>query len=92
MWKQLGELGRKLLTLIRRVDKLEESDKVILDKVTILNERVSRLTEIVQHLTYEFQRNREHADAERRIQLLEIENRFLRYDRQLPPPDREDTE
>lgn len=88
MWKQIVEFSQKLVLLMRRVQKLEEDNKELRQELKELNQKVDRLTDIVQRLAYEFQRDRENAAAERRILLLEIENRFLRFERTLPPGDR----
>jgi hypothetical protein len=92
MWKQIGEFARKLFSLSQRVQKLEESDKELRDKLKDLNERFTRQTEAMYHLAYELQRERENNDAQRRILLLEIENRFLRSERQLPAAPSDDKE
>lgn len=50
---------------------------------------------VVERLAYDGQRERDQtaseraqAETERRLFLMEIENRFLRFERQLPPPPR----
>jgi hypothetical protein len=57
-----------------------------------LNEKVDRLAELVQRLVFEFQRQGEKADAERKLLLLEMENMLLRSGRGLPPSGRVDDE
>jgi TolA-binding protein len=90
MWKQILEFGKKLIALMRRVQSLEAESKDIRQELKELNQKVDRLTDIVQRLAYEFQRDRENSASERRILLLELENRFLRFERGLPPGDAKD--
>jgi uncharacterized protein (UPF0335 family) len=93
MWKQLADLGSKLFTLMRRVEKLEEDSKGLHQDVKDLNQKVDQLTDIVQRLAFEFQRDRENAERDRVIQQLRLENLLLRFERGLPPgskPENED--
>jgi len=90
MWKQIIEFSQKLFSLMGRVQKLEEDNKELRQELKELNQKVDRLTDIVQRLAYELQRDRENAASERKILLLEIENRFLRFERGLPPSDKQD--
>lgn len=91
MWKQIVEFGQKLITLMGRTQKLEEDNKELRQELKELNEKVDRLTDIVQRLAYELQHDRDSGTSERKILLLEIENRFLRFERGLPPVDKPDT-
>ncbi len=86
MWKHIGEFGRKLVTIMQRVQKFEDSDNELRAELRNPNLTVDQLTEVVQRLAYELQRERENAASERRILLLEIDNRCLRFERLLPPP------
>ena len=90
MWKQAIEFSKKLLSLMRHVQQLEEDNKELRQELKEVNQKVDRLSEIVQRLAYEFQRDRENGASERKILLLEIENRFLRNERGLPPGDAKD--
>ena len=85
MWKQIGEAARKLFSLSQRMEKLEESDEHVQEVLKEHDQRISRLTELVHHLAYELQRDRENHASERRLLLLEIENLLLRAGRKLPP-------
>ncbi len=80
-------LARSSSSLARRVQQLEEDRRELRQELKDLNSKVDRLTDVVQRLANEFQRDREGAASERRILLLEIENRFLRFERSLPPGD-----
>ena len=88
MWKQILEFSNKLISLMRRVQKLEEDNRELRQELKELSQKVDRLTDIVQRVAYEFQRDRENAASERKILLLEIENRFLRFERGLLPGDK----
>ena len=74
----LFALAKQYFTLKQQVEK---NSIDILE----LQKQAKELTEAFHRLAYELHRDRENAASERRIQLLEIENRFLRFERQLPP-------
>jgi predicted RNase H-like nuclease (RuvC/YqgF family) len=90
MWKRFVEFSQKLISLMHRVRKLEEDNRELQQELKELNQKIERLTDIVQRLAYEFKSDRDNAASERRILLLEIENRFLRFERGLPPGDGRD--
>lgn len=92
MWKQLIDIGNKLFTLMKRVEKLEEDSKGLHQDVKELNQKVDQLTELVQRLAFEFQRDRENAERDRQIQHLRLENILLRFERRLPPVNRPESE
>lgn len=84
MWKQLVEFGSKLLLLMQRVQKQEETSKELRQEIKELNQKVDQLSELLQRLAYELLRDRENAEPDREIQRLQLENALLRFERTLP--------
>ncbi len=78
MWKQLIEFFTKVFTLAHRLERqekaLEQQQKEIRD-----------IHEVVHRLALEQQRAAEREAYERKLLLLEIENRLLKEKLQLPP-------
>ncbi|MBC7526030.1 MAG: hypothetical protein H7308_00595 [Chthonomonadaceae bacterium] len=94
MLKDIIGFGKQLVSLTRDVDQNKTAVKEVRIEVKELREEVNKLRQelnglarVVERLAFELQKDRESASQERRIQLLEIENRFLRFERSsLPPP------
>jgi chromosome segregation ATPase len=83
MWKEVIEYTKQLLTLTRTVQKNKEDIEKLSSEVKELRQEVSTLRQefinlvrVVERLVYDIQRDRDKADADRRILLLEIENAF----------------
>ena|SRR5687767_1097460 len=85
MWKAISEFARKIAGLIQRIERLEDFQKETREDLKKLNDRVDRLGERMSRILWELQRQREGAESERRILLLELDNRLLRMERGLPP-------
>lgn len=81
----MGEYAKLLLSVVQKQKKHEEDIKELRQDVNRLREEFRDLARVVERLVYEMQRDRDKSEADRRILLLEIENRFLRYERGLPP-------
>ena len=97
MWKQLIDFGSKLFALMRRTQNLEDGAKAQseemqdLRQINIeLNHKVEDLTDVVQALGFELQRERDNRERDAEIQRLTLENMLLRYERGLPQGDRRD--
>lgn len=92
MWKEAVNFAKQLFSLTRDVQQNKEDIKELRSEVKQLRQEFNELTRVVERLVVEWRHDRERAEAERRVLLLEIENRFLRYERGLPPsPKPEDT-
>ncbi|GEM_PF-1193920 len=88
MWDKIWDYTKRVATLTRQT---EENTKAITDirealkkgdqEDKALNEKMNRVTEVLQRIGFEFQRDREKAETERQMQLLRLENTLLRSDR-----------
>lgn len=85
MWKRVYDLFTRVFTLLERQERQEKGLK---DQ----GEEIKRLTTTVTRLAHELQRTQdalsnqaEREAYERRMLLLEIENRLLKEKLQLPP-------
>ena len=85
MWDKIVESAKQLLAVVQKQKKHEEDIKELRQEMTRLREEFRDLARVVERLAYEIQRNRDKSEADKRILLLEIENRFLRFERGLPP-------
>jgi hypothetical protein len=92
MWGKVVEYGKLLLAVVQKQKKHEEDIKELRQDVTRLREEFRDMARVVERLAYEIQRDRDKSEADKRILLLEIENRFLRFERGLPPGDKKDDE
>jgi archaellum component FlaC len=92
MWDKVVESAKHLLSVVQKQKDQEEDIKELRQEMTRLREEVRDLARIVERLAYEIQRERDKSEADKRILLLEIENRFLRFERGLPPSDQRQTE
>jgi hypothetical protein len=92
MWKQLYDIGRQLLTLSSDVQKGKETDKAHEEAIDELRQELRRVLEILQELRHTQERQQDRADLERRMLLLELENALLRFERRLPPAEKQDNE
>jgi predicted RNase H-like nuclease (RuvC/YqgF family) len=90
MWSKVVEYGKLILSIVQKQKQQEEDLKELRQDVTRLREEFRDLARVVERLAYEIQRDRDRSEADRRILLLEIENRFLRYERELPSSERKD--
>ena len=91
MWGKVVEYGKLLLSVVQKQKKHEEDIKELRQDVTRLREEFRDLARVVERLAYEIHRDRDKSEADKRILLLEIENRFLRFERRLPPGTQSDT-
>ena len=78
MWKQLFDALLNSYSLMQRVEK---QDKELKD----VRQELRDLTSVVQRLLSEQEHAKERETDRQRLLLLEIENRLLRVQRQLPP-------
>ena len=78
MWKQLFDALLNAYSLLQRVEK---QDKELKD----VRQELRDLTSVVQRLLSEQEHAKERETDRQRLLLLEIENRLLRVQRQLPP-------
>lgn len=85
MWKNIVDYSTRLISVVQKQKKHEEDIKTLTGEVKKLREEFRDLTRVVERLAYEIQRDRDKTEADKRILLLEIENRFLRSERGLPP-------
>lgn len=85
MWKNIVDYSTRLVSVVQKQKKHEEDIKTLTSEVKKIREEFRDLTRVVERLAYEIQRDRDKAEADKRILLLEIENRFLRGERSLPP-------
>ncbi len=85
MLDKLVEYGKQLFALTSDIKQCKEDIKQLRQDLKEVNQRLDRLTEVMQRFAYEVQRDRENAEKDRKILLLEIDNRFLRFERRLPP-------
>jgi hypothetical protein len=67
-----------LVTLMQDVQKLKADHKEF-------RQELRDLLDIIRHLKFEPQRDRENATHEREKLLLRVENALLRFERRLPP-------
>jgi chromosome segregation ATPase len=95
MWAKVVEYGKQLVSVVQKLQKHEEDIKEVRQELREVRQDVNRLREefrdlarVVERLAYTMQRDRDRAEAEQRIMLLEIENRFLRHERRLPTGER----
>lgn len=84
MWKRILEYGSKLFRLTDRVGRLEEADLKKSAEIQKLHDGQTEFSAMLRQIVFELQRDRDNASAERRILILEIENRVLRMQRGLP--------
>ena len=92
MWEKLVEYGKQLVSILQTLQKHEEDLKEIREELRDVRQDVNQLraefrdlARVVERMAYAIQRDRDREEAERRILLLEVENRFLRHERGLPP-------
>lgn len=78
MLKQLYEIFADIVSLLKRQDRLEK----IVEKQ---GQELKELSRMVERLIYEQQRAAEREAYERKLLLLEMENRMLKEKLQLPP-------
>ncbi len=92
MWDKIWDYTKRVAALTRQT---EENTKAIAEirealkrgdlEDKALNEKMNRVTEVLQRIGFEFQHDREKAETERQMQLLRLENIMLRSDRRLLP-------
>ena len=92
MWDKIWEYTKRVATLTRQT---EENTKAIAEirealkkgdqEDKALNEKMNHVTELIQRIGFEFQRDREKAETDRQMQLLRLENLMLRSDRRVLP-------
>jgi len=78
MFKQLVDVVRQTLFLLRDV---EENKK----DIATLKEQLAETNQLVRQLALEFRHLTEREQQEREKLLLKMENILLRFERQLPP-------
>ncbi|GEM_PF-961206 len=83
MLKQLYEIFADIVSLLKRQDRLEK----IVEKQ---GQELKELSRMVERLIYEQQRAAEREAYERKLLLLEMENRLLKEKLQLPPHPQDD--
>ena len=79
MLKQLYELFISVVTMVQRLQRLEQT-------VEKQSGRTNELAELVYRLTREQQYAAERETYERKLLLMEMENRLLKEKLQIPPP------
>ena len=94
MLNQILEIIKQVIALTRDVQQCKDSIKELRqaradDRAEIkeLNDKVRDLSGIVQCMAFDLQRQRENAETDRRMLLLEVENVVLRAARPLSPAD-----
>lgn len=90
MWEKVVEYARLLLSVVQKQQKQEEDIRELRQDVNRLREEFRDFVHVVERLVYEMQRDRDKSEAEQKILLLEIENRFLRFEQRLPPGPKSD--
>lgn len=78
MWKQLLDMARRLFVLA-------EDTKRNQGEIKELREEMRRLTAAVERLAYEIHRISERETSEREKLILQLENRWLKFEQSLPP-------
>ncbi len=84
MWKQFIEFATKLYTLTQRLQQQEDATKELRQEIRDLNQKVGQVSDLLQRLAFEFQRDREKSERDREIQRLRLENALLHFERTLP--------
>jgi predicted nucleic acid-binding Zn-ribbon protein len=85
MWQKIVDFGKQLFSAMQKLQQHEEDIKELRQEINRLRQDMGELTHAVERLAFEIRHGRDQAEAERKILLLEIDNRFLRYERSLPP-------
>lgn len=88
---KLLELGKSLVSIMHRLQKLEEGQKELREELretkagqNRMREEMRDLVLVVERMVHTVSRERDRAESERKILQLEIENRLLRMERGLP--------
>lgn len=90
MWNQLLNFGKRLISLAQKTQQHEEDIKKLQQADTEQDQRIDRLSEIVQRLLFELERDRDMNARDRENLLLRLENTLLRFERGLPPGSQKD--
>jgi phage shock protein A len=92
MWRQLLEFGKKLISLAHKSDQHEEDIKALRQEFREMEQalkemdgRIAALVEIVRHLSFEIERDRQIAARDRENLVLRLELALTRSERRLPP-------
>lgn len=85
MANQFVDFVKQIVALTRDVQQGKENVKELREDLKVANQKIDRLMEAFQRLTFEFQRDRENAVSEREMQRLRLENIVLRSERSLLP-------
>ena len=90
-WQETYKYARLLMTLVAKTDRHEADIKE-------LRAENKKLSETVQQLIFERQRDRDQAeyarqlaDKDRELLLPRLETKLLSYERRLPPPESSET-
>ncbi len=78
MFKQIVEIVRQMLFLIRDVEQNKKN-------IATLKEQLAETNQLLRQLVFEIQRVSEREQHERERFVLRVENILLRSERQLPP-------
>ncbi|MFN0119571.1 MAG: hypothetical protein ACKV2V_03610 [Blastocatellia bacterium] len=89
MWKQIGELFTSVLTLVHRLDQLEQSHREQQREIRDLTALVNRIAFELGRTNDEIRRGAEREAAAREKFMRQVENQLLRSGRQIPPQSEE---
>ena len=89
-WQDTYKYAKLVMSLVAKVDRLEV-------KVEALQDEVKRLSDSMQDVIFERQRDRDNAEHARQMAQLQhellisrLETKLLSYERGLPPPSSQD--
>ena len=89
-WQDTYKYAKLVMSLVAKVDRLEA-------KVEVLQDEVKRLSDSMQDVIFEHQRDRDSAEHTRQVTQLQhellvsrLETKLLSYERGLPPPSSQD--
>lgn len=91
MWKDLIEFTKAVFSLQRDtqqnkddIKKCERNIEILQQDVKDIRKEFSKLTVIVERLTFEIQRVSDRETTEREKMVLQLENEMLKFERRLP--------
>ena len=82
MWRDIYEAIKTVMLLAEELQQNREEIKEI-------RQELRQLTGIVQRLAADLQHTREREASEREKLILQLQNELLRFDRRLPPTEKE---
>ena len=82
-------MWQTILDTIKMVVTLSEELKTNREEIKEIRQELRQLTGIVQRLAADVEHTKEREANEREKLILQLQNAFLRFERRLPPPEKD---